>query len=101
MPRADKNSVLEALNLPANDFEVVWKHSDRLADDFEVVREHVAAFDKLEDYMQALKFAQSGFQIATQPGDDLQALVEEGGKLRLAAGETELSAEASMTASVG
>lgn len=41
----------------------------------------VAAFDKLEDYAQALKFAQSGFQIATQPPDDLEALVEIGGKL--------------------
>jgi hypothetical protein len=41
----------------------------------------VAAFDKLEDYVQALKFAQSGFQIATQPTDDLQALMEEGGNL--------------------
>lgn len=41
----------------------------------------VAAFDKLEDYAQALKFAQSGFQIATQPPDDLEALVETGGKL--------------------
>lgn len=42
---------------------------------------NVAAFDKLEDYVQALKFAQSGFQIATQPTDDLPFLVEEGGKL--------------------
>jgi hypothetical protein len=42
---------------------------------------NVAAFDKLEDYVQALKFAQSGFQIATQPTDDLPVLVEEGGKL--------------------
>lgn len=41
----------------------------------------VAAFDRLEDYVQALKFAQSGFQIATQPPDDLEALVETGGKL--------------------
>jgi hypothetical protein len=42
---------------------------------------NVAAFDKLEDYVQALKFAQSGFQIATQPTDDLPVLAEEGGKL--------------------
>src|SRR3954464_13944802 len=42
----------------------------------------VAAFDKLDDYVQAMKFAQSGFQIATRPPDDLQPLVEEGGKLR-------------------
>jgi hypothetical protein len=32
--------------------------------------------------VQALKFAQSGFQIATQPPDDLPALLEEGGKVR-------------------
>ena len=54
----------------------------------------VATFDKLEDYVQALKFAQSGFQIATQPPDDLQALVEQGGKLhdRLLADVKALSA---------
>jgi hypothetical protein len=54
----------------------------------------VATFDKLEDYVQALKFAQSGFQIATQPPDDLKPLVEEGGKLhdRLLADVKALSA---------
>lgn len=47
----------------------------------ELPRFDVAAFDKLDDYVQAMKFAQSGFLIATQPPDDLQALTEEGGKL--------------------
>lgn len=47
----------------------------------ELPRFDVAAFDKLDDYVQAMKFAQSGFLIATQPPDDLKALTEEGGKL--------------------
>lgn len=42
----------------------------------------LAAFDKLEDYVQALKFAQSGYQIATQPPDDLEQLLSDGAKLK-------------------
>jgi hypothetical protein len=42
----------------------------------------VQSFDKLEDYVQALKYAQSGYQIASEPPNDLQPLVEEGSKLR-------------------
>ena len=42
----------------------------------------VAAFDKLEDYTQALKFAQSGFLLATQPPDDLEQLLAEGAKMK-------------------
>jgi len=42
----------------------------------------IAAFDKLEDYTQALKFAQSGFLLATQPPDDLEQLLTEGAKMK-------------------
>lgn len=42
----------------------------------------LAAFDKLEDYTQALKFAQSGFLLATQPPDDLEQLLAEGAKVK-------------------
>lgn len=56
----------------------------------------IAAFDKLEDYVQALKFAQSGYQIAAQPPDDLDALLEEGGKLK-----ARLTADANALAQYG
>lgn len=42
----------------------------------------IAAFDKLEDYAQALRYAQSGFQIATQPVDGFDELVTVGEELR-------------------
>jgi len=42
----------------------------------------IASFDKLEDYVQALKYAQSGFQIATQPQDGLEELTAAGEELR-------------------
>lgn len=42
----------------------------------------IAAFDKLEDYTQALKFAQSGFLLATQPPDDLEQLLADGAKMK-------------------
>jgi hypothetical protein len=42
----------------------------------------IAAFDKLEDYVQALRYAQTGFLIASQPPDDLEQLLEDGGKLK-------------------
>jgi len=42
----------------------------------------VVAFDSLEDYVLALSAAQATFQIATQPGDDLEPLAAEGQKLR-------------------
>jgi hypothetical protein len=42
----------------------------------------IASFDKLEDYVQALKFAQSGYQIASEPADELVELTEAGNGLR-------------------
>ncbi len=42
----------------------------------------ITSFDKLEDYVQAFKYAQSGFQIATEPADELNALTEAGNELR-------------------
>lgn len=42
----------------------------------------IAAFDKLEDYVQAFRFAQSGFQIATQPVDGFEELTAAGEELR-------------------
>lgn len=42
----------------------------------------VAPFDKLEDYAQALTFAHSSFQIATQPPDDMDIVIETGTLLR-------------------
>jgi hypothetical protein len=40
------------------------------------------SFDKLEDYAQALAFAQSKFQFATQPTGDLEAVSTEAVRLR-------------------
>jgi hypothetical protein len=42
----------------------------------------VAAFDKLEDYVWALRYAQATYYIATQPPDDLEEMTAEGTKLR-------------------
>jgi hypothetical protein len=42
----------------------------------------LAQFDKLEDYALALMFAQTRFQIATMPPDDLQALSTDATTLR-------------------
>ena len=42
----------------------------------------LAAFDKLEDYVLALTFAQGAYQTATLPPDDLQALATEAASLR-------------------
>lgn len=42
----------------------------------------IASFDKLEDYVQAFKYAQSGYQIATEPSDELSELTEAGNDLR-------------------
>lgn len=42
----------------------------------------LSAFDKLEDYALALKYAQTSFLTATQPPDDLPALSTEALKLR-------------------
>ena len=42
----------------------------------------LAAFDKLEDYVLALTFAQGAFQTATLPPDDLQELATEAASLR-------------------
>lgn len=42
----------------------------------------VEAFDKLEDYVWALRYAQATYYIATQPPDDLEEMTEEGTKLR-------------------
>jgi hypothetical protein len=40
------------------------------------------AFDKLEDYVWALRYAQATYYIATQPPDDLEEMTAEGTKLR-------------------
>ena len=42
----------------------------------------LASFDRLEDYALAFGVSQTAFLMATQPQDDLQALVEEAVKLR-------------------
>jgi hypothetical protein len=42
----------------------------------------VASFDKLEDYVQALAFAQAKYQFATQPPGDFEAVSSEAAKLR-------------------
>jgi hypothetical protein len=40
------------------------------------------AFDKLEDYVWAMRYAQATYQIATRPPDDLEELTSEGNRLR-------------------
>jgi hypothetical protein len=42
----------------------------------------LASFDKLEDYVQALAFAQAKYQFAAQPPGDLEAVSAEAVKLR-------------------
>lgn len=42
----------------------------------------IGAFDKLEDYVQTLKYAQSGYQIATEPNDEMVELTEAGNAMR-------------------
>jgi len=42
----------------------------------------IASFDKLEDYAQALAFAQAKFQFATQPPGDFDVVSSEAAKLR-------------------
>ena len=53
---------------------------DRLA--AELPAFDLKAFDKLEDYALALRFAQGAFQTATLPPDDLELLTAEASKLR-------------------